>query len=229
MIVDPPVLTIRRNFERSEERLIAEFRGMPTGAIADAMGGRGALHYKIKPIDPKNCTFVGSALTCETGASDNLAILAALTIARPGDVIVAASEGFDGAAVVGDNVALMARNRGVAALVIDGMARDGTGIVEAQVPVFARGLTPNSCVRSGPGRVGIPVIVGGVAVEAGDLVIGDLDGVVIVPRLTAAVTVAQLMEVVGAETELQAQIKAGATELDAVAQLLNSGKVVYLD
>jgi 4-hydroxy-4-methyl-2-oxoglutarate aldolase len=117
----------------------------------------------------------------------------------------------------------------VAALVIDGMARDGTGIVEAQVPVFARGLTPNSCVRSGPGRVGIPVIVGGVAVEAGDVVIGDLDGVVIVPRLTAAVTVAQLMEVVGAETELQAQIKAGATELDAVAQLLNSGKVVYLD
>jgi 4-hydroxy-4-methyl-2-oxoglutarate aldolase len=229
MIVDPPVLTIRRNFERTEESLVAQFRGMSTGAIADAMGGRGALHHAIKPIDAKNCTFVGCALTCETGASDNLAILAALTIARPGDVIIAAAEGFGGAAVVGDNIALMAGNRGVAALVIDGMARDGTGIVEAHVPVFARGLTPNSCVRSGPGRVGIPIIVGGVAVEAGDVVIGDLDGVVIVPRRTAAVTLAQLIVIIRAETELQARIRAGATQLDAVEELLNSGKVEYLD
>jgi len=229
MIVDPPVLSIRRNFERTEEAMIARFRGMPTSAVADAMGGRGALHHAIKPIDPRNCTFAGCALTCETGASDNLAILAALAVARAGDVIVAASEGFEGAAVIGDNVALMARNQHVAALVIDGMARDAKGIADAQVPVFARGLTPNSCVRSGPGRVGVTIIAGGVAVEAGDLVIGDLDGVVIVPRRTAAAVAARLTEIIRAETKLQAEIIAGATELEAIAQLLKSDRVDYLD
>jgi 4-hydroxy-4-methyl-2-oxoglutarate aldolase len=229
MIVDPPILTIRRNFQRPDAAVIAQFRGMPTGAIADAMEGRGALHHSVKPVDPRNASFVGAALTCETGASDNLAILAALSIARKGDVIIAASEGFSGSAVVGDNVALMARNGGAAALVIDGMARDAVGIIEAGLPVFARGLTPNSCARSGPGRVGLPVIVGGVAVDAGDVVVGDLDGVIVVPRAACATVLARLAEVMQAETQLQARIKAGATQLDAIAKLLTTDKIRYLD
>jgi 4-hydroxy-4-methyl-2-oxoglutarate aldolase len=95
-------LTIRRKFQRASAAILAQFHGVATSAIADALGGRGALDYTLKPIDPQCCHFVGSALTCETGPSDNLAILAALTIAQEGDVIVAASDGFGGSAVIGD-------------------------------------------------------------------------------------------------------------------------------
>ena len=119
------------------------------------MQGRAALDHHIKPVDPECAQFVGPALTCQTGADDNLAILAALVLAEPGDVIVAAADAFSATAVVGDNVTMMAKNKGVAAIVIDGMARDSYGIVPVGLPVFSRGITPNSCVRSGPGRVGV--------------------------------------------------------------------------
>src|SRR5258708_5956047 len=91
----------------------------------------------------------------EPGPSDNLAILAAIALAEPGDVIVAAGDGFTGTAIVGDNMAAMARNRKVAAIVADGLVRDSAGVVGVGLPMFARGITPNSCVRSGPGRIGL--------------------------------------------------------------------------
>src|SRR5690606_24160861 len=90
--------------------------------------------------------------------------------------------GFMSTAVVGDIVTLMAKNAGLRAIVLDGMARDSEGIVEVGLPVFSRGITPNSCVKSGPGRVGHAVVAGGVAVEPGDVVVGDRDGVVVVPQ-----------------------------------------------
>ena len=185
MLKDPPLLTIRRNFERPSRDLIAKLAGAQTGHIVDALLGRGALDQAVKPVDPERAQFVGAALTCETGPSDNLAILAAIAVAEPGDVIVAASDGFSATAVVGDNVAAMAKNKGVVAIVIDGMARDSEGIVGVGLPVFARGITPNSCVRSGPGKIGLPIVCGGVAVQPGDVVLGDRDGVVIIPRADA--------------------------------------------
>ena len=229
MLKDPPLLTIRRSFERPSRELIAKLAGAQTGHIVDALLGRGALDHHIKPVDPENAHFVGTALTCETGPSDNLAILAALVIAQPGDVIIAASDGFSATAVVGDNVAAMAKNKGVAAIVTDGMARDRDGIVPVGLPVFARGITPNSCVRSGPGKVGFPIVCGGVAVQAGDIVLGDRDGVVVIPQAELATVVAQLDDIRRMEEETQAKIRAGMTHLDSIAQLLESDKTLYVD
>ena len=172
---------------------------------------------------------MGPALTCQTGADDNLAILAALVLAEPGDVIVAAADGFSETAVVGDNVAMMAKNKGVVAIVVDGMARDSTGIVPAGLPVFARGVTPNSCVRSGPGRVGLAIVCGGVAVQPGDVVLGDRDGVVVIPQGQLEGVVAALDEIRRMEEETQAKIRAGMTHLDSVAALLDSDKTAYVD
>ncbi len=173
--------------------------------------------------------FVGPALTCQTGADDNLAILAALALAEPGDVIVAAADAFSATAVVGDNVTMMAKNKGVAAIVIDGMARDSTGIVPVGLPVFARGITPNSCVRSGPGRVGLPIVCGGVAIEAGDVVLGDRDGVVVIPRAQVEAVVAALDEIRRMEEETQSKIRAGMTHLPSIEELLKSDRVAYVD
>jgi 4-hydroxy-4-methyl-2-oxoglutarate aldolase len=229
MLKDPPLLTVRRSFKRPPRVLIDKLQGAQTGHIVDAMQGRAALDPGIKPVDPACALFAGPALTCLTGADDNLAILAALVLAEPGDVIVAASEAFSGSAVVGDNVTMMARNKGVAALVVDGMARDSYGIIPVGLPVFARGITPNSCVRSGPGRIGLPVVCGGVAVEAGDVVLGDRDGVVVIPQGQLEAVVAALPEIRRMEEETQAKIRAGMTHLPAIAALLASDKVAYMD
>jgi 4-hydroxy-4-methyl-2-oxoglutarate aldolase len=228
MLKDPPLLTIRRQFARPPAALIARLRGAQTGHMVDAMQGRGALDHRVKPVNPALAHFAGPALTCQSGANDNLALVAALTLAEPGDVIIAAADGFDGTAVVGDNVTAMARNKGIAAIVTDGMARDRAGIVAAGLPVFARGVTPNSCVRSGPGRIGLPIVCGGVPVQSGDVVLGDPDGVVVIPRAELEHVVQALQGILRLEEETQAKIRAGMTEIESVAALLKSDKVVYV-
>jgi 4-hydroxy-4-methyl-2-oxoglutarate aldolase len=229
MLKDPPILTIRRKFTRPSRELMAKLESAQTGHIIDALEGRGALDHCVKPVDAEHAHFVGPALTCEAGANDNLAILAALVIAKPGDVIIAACDAHSATAVVGDNVVMMAKNKGVAAIVIDGMARDRDGIVPVGLPVFARGITPNSCVRSGPGRIGLPIVCGGVAVQAGDVLVGDRDGVVVIPRGDVETVIGRLDEVRRAEDATQAKIRAGMTHLESVAELLKSDKVAYVD
>lgn len=228
MLKDPPLLTICRRFERPPAELVTGLKNAQTGHVIDAMQGRGALNYRVKPVDPDRAHFVGTALTCETGASDNLAILAALVLTEPGDVIVAAADNFSATAVVGDNVAAMAKNKGVAAIVTDGMARDRDGIVSVGLPLFSRGITPNSCVRSGPGKVGLPIVCGGVAIQSGDVVVGDRDGAVVIPRSEIETVLASLTEIRRMEEETQKKVRAGMTHLDAVAQLLASDRVVYV-
>jgi 4-hydroxy-4-methyl-2-oxoglutarate aldolase len=229
MITDPPLLTVRQHFPRPSPSSLRALSKVQTGHLVDAMDGRGALDFAVKPIDPKRAAFVGAALTCETGPSDNLAIFGALAISKPGDVIVAAADAFEGAAVIGDNLAMMAKNRGVAALVADGMVRDTAGIVKAGLPVFARGVTPNSCVRNGPGRIGLPIVCGGVAIESGDVIAGDEDGVVVVPRALIESVMRRLAEVMKAEKALQARIAKGLGGLDSIAELMRSDRVRYLD
>jgi 4-hydroxy-4-methyl-2-oxoglutarate aldolase len=131
--------------------------------------------------------------------------------------------------VVGDNVTAVAKAKGVAAIVIDGMARDIAGIAPVGLPVFARGITPNSCVRSGPGRVGLPIVIGGVAVESGDLVIGDADGVVVLPRVHLHAILPSVEEVLAAEAATQAKIRNGFTNIGGIEDILASDRVRYVD
>ena len=145
-------------------------------------------------------------------------------------MIVAASDAFSRTAVCGDIVAMLAKNAGCAAIVIDGMARDWIGLESVGLPIFARGITPNSCVRSGPGKVGFPVVAGGVQVEAGDFVMGDRDGVVVVPRADLDRVIAAVAEIRKAEAELIARIgKERLTAFPFMDELLQSDKVRFVD
>lgn len=229
MLKDPPLLTVRRAWQRPDAFTLGRLKGVQTGQAVDAMQGRGALDAAIKAVDVANATFLGAALPCETGPNDNLAIIAAVALAQPGDVIMAASEGFTQSAVVGDNVALIAKAKGATAIVIDGMARDLAGIAPVGLPVFARGITPNSCVRSGPGRVGLPIVIGGVAVEAGDVVIGDADGVVVLPRRHLQTLIPLIEEVLAAEAATQCKIRNGFSNIGGIEEILASDRVRYVD
>jgi 4-hydroxy-4-methyl-2-oxoglutarate aldolase len=229
MIKDPPILTIKRTWTRPDPKLVAQLKGAQTGHVTDAMEGRGGMHYQIKALDMANASFVGVAITAESFANDNLAILAALSFVQPGDVIIAASDGFAGTAVVGDNVCMMAKNAGAVAIVIDGMARDIEGIVPVGLPVHARGITPNSCVKTGPGKVGLPVVAGGVTVQSGDVVLGDKDGVVVIPQSALKAVVTALTEIRRIEEITQGLIREGQKSLQSVADLLKTDRVKFVD
>lgn len=229
MIADPPVLTIRRDFDRVGPHQVAPFAGAETVHIVDAMDGHGALDYRIKPLDPGSSSFAGPALTCHAGADDNLAILAAFAMAQPGDVIVAASDGFTGSAVVGDLFARYACNCGITAIVTDGLARDTAGIIATGLPVFVGGVTPGSSARSGPGTVGLPIVIGQIGISPGDLVIGDRDGVVAVPRGDVETVAARLESVRSAESNFEADAANGLHVPDFIRELLESVSVRYLD
>jgi 4-hydroxy-4-methyl-2-oxoglutarate aldolase len=226
MIKDPPLLTIRRTFPRPTPEEMAAFSGVPTGYAVDAMGGRGALDYRIKPLAPATSVMVGVAITCHCGPADNLALFAALAAAKPGDVLVAATDGFTATAVTGDLLIGMARNRGVLGVVTDGLVRDVAGIVGVGLPVYCAGITPNSPARNGPGTVGLPVVVGGAAIESGDVIIGDNDGVVVVPRGEASSVLTRLSQVRAAEAALEAKVKAGLEIPDFIQAILASDRVI---
>jgi 4-hydroxy-4-methyl-2-oxoglutarate aldolase len=229
VIEDPPVLQIRRNFPRPDHALLARFENVQTEHLADAMGGRGALDFMVKPIDPARANFVGTAVTCLCGPGDNLAIVASLSLLQPGDVIVAATDAHSILAVVGRRVTGMARNRGAAAIVTDGLARDTPGIRANGLPVFCRGITPNSATAAGPGTVGQPVVIGGVAVQSGDIVVGDADGVVVVPLVKTDEVLIRLEAVRAREADLAEKLAAGLGVPRRVTELLGSPQVRYLD
>ena len=229
MIVDPPVLTIRANFPRPANSLVSAFAGAQTGNVVDAMGGSGALDFAIKPLEPASKVMVGVALTCNCGPGDNLALFGAMSIAERGDILVAATGPFKGGAVTGDLMLGMALNRGIAGLVTDGLVRDVAGALAVGVPVYCAGVSPNSPARNGPGTVGEPVDLGGLRIESGDILIGDRDGVVVVPRARAAAVAEALGRVRTAEAALEAKIVAGLEIPEFVRAILNSDQVLRLD
>ncbi len=232
MIEDPPLLTVRSSFERPAAAAVEALAGAPTGHLVDALGGLGALDYRIKPVTPAlpaDQVFCGVAVTCDCGPADNLAVFAALEATRPGDVIVAATDAYMGCALIGDLLLGMARNCGAVAVVTDGLARDLDGLEAVGIPVFCRGISPNSPARNGPGKVGLPIHLGGVTVASGDLIAGDRDGVVVVPRGRIEEVIQALARVREAEAGLEAKVAGGLKVPDFAAALLASDRVRRLD
>src|SRR3712207_1246081 len=143
MAAKSPVLTVRREFPRPRAEYVERLAGAAVGHIVDAQGRVGALHHAIKPVTRAH-RFAGVALTVDAGPRDNLAAWAALSVAKPGDVLVITTGGYEGAAVTGDLMVGMARNAGIVAVVTDGLVRDLDGLDAVGIPVFAAGVTPNS-------------------------------------------------------------------------------------
>ncbi|WP_416897765.1 MAG: RraA family protein [Minwuia sp.] len=229
MIDDAPLIKLKKNPPRPGNAQIEALRGTPTGFVVDALYGGGAMDYRIKPSVAGQSDFCGVAVTCQAGPADNLAVLAALPQVRPDDVIVAATDAYYGTAVVGDLVMQMAKNRGAVALVTDGCVRDTPGIAHVGLPCFAAGVTPNSPAKNGPGTVNLPVVVGGVAVEAGDMLVGDVDGVVVIPFAKIDAVIARLDDVRAAEAKTLAAVEGGLGVPGHIEELYKSGRVEEID
>ncbi|WP_161988380.1 RraA family protein [Elioraea sp. Yellowstone] len=227
-MADAPALTIRRDWPRPSEAERAAFRDAPTGWVVDAQGRRGALDHRIRPVT-RATRILGAALPVWSRGGDNLAPYAALRFARPGDVLMVATEEFETASVAGDILVGMAKNAGIVACVTDGVVRDIPGLDAVGIPVFARGVTPNSPQKDGPGTIGLPIVLGGVIVAPGDLIVADGDGVVVVPRAAVAAVGSELAAIARKEAEMDATVQAGAAEPGWLAERLSRPDVRFVD
>ncbi len=227
-MAEPAALTIRRDWIRPDSRAVEALRGAPTGFIVDALGRAGAIDHRIRPVWD-GPAFIGAALPVATTARDNLAPYAAIKFARPGDVMLVATGEFEGASVIGDLIIGMMRNAGIVAAITDGLVRDVQGIIDVGIPVYARGLSPNSPFKHGPGTIGQPITLGGVVVQAGDLVIGDRDGVAVVPSHRIDEAVARLEAVRAKEAEMDAFVKGGSAIPAWVEKALAGENVRFVD
>ena len=232
MLDTPPALTIRRSFPRPSREAIAVLDGALTWHVADALGGLGALDAAIKPLADAPASMrcvVGSALPCMNSPADQLGLVGALAYAQPGDVLIAGTEAYCGTAVIGDLMARMMLNLGAAGVITDGAVRDTPGLIEVGLPVYCAGVSPNSPQRNGPGSVGLAISIGGVTVNPGDVVVGDVDGVVIVPADKLDAVVESVREIRRQEAEVEARVKAGLTYPESWRAYLEPGAARFVD
>src|SRR5262245_38495442 len=174
------------------------------------MSRLGAMDAGIRPIWPSPRT-VGAALTVWCHSGDNLMLHKALSVARPGDIVVMNTQGNVGNSGFGELIAASAVKAGVRAVIVDGTVRDSGAIQALQLPVYARGLSPNGCNKDGAGEVGAIIACGGVAVRPGDIIIADRDGVTVVPLEDAPEVAALAQAQIERESKRLGEIEKGVT------------------
>jgi RraA family protein len=126
-------------------------------------------------------TLAGPAFTVKTRPGDNLMVHKALAMALPGDVIVVDAGGDLTNAIIGEIMTATAQKRGIAGMVINGAIRDVGAIGEGRFPVYAAGVTHRGPYKDGPGEINVPISLGGMVIEPGDLIVGDEDGLLSIP------------------------------------------------
>ena len=174
----PAGFAIHEREVTADPELVEALRGVSTTIVSDCLGGRvGAVGLEPFHGD-RSLALCGVALTVRVAPGDNLMIHKALTIARPGDVLVVDGSGELSQALVGGLMRLAALARGVAGFVLDGAIRDVEEWAEGELPVFARGHSYRKPGKDGPGEINVPITCAGLAVTPGDLVLGDADGVI---------------------------------------------------
>ena len=198
---------IRRNFEPVEPEWLERFASIPAPLAADGNAGAGVL-AGLRPLDPES-RLVGPALTVHAQPGDNLIVYRALEEARPGDILVVRTGAHRECALIGDIVAAFLQRTGVAGLVTDGLVRDEDGIRELGFPAFCAGVHPAGPGKQGGYGIGYPVVVGGALVRAGDLIVGDRDGVVALRRSALAEVWARIEAKEASEAEARSALAAG--------------------
>lgn len=170
-------------FERPDPELIWAFQGIPSSNIGDCVKKMNCMFGGIRAFN--HMPLVGVAFTVKVPSGDNLVAQTALDYTRPGDILVIDGAGYTDRALVGGMMLAYAQRRGLGGFVVDGAIRDLDDIRAGSIPVFAKAVTPLGPYREGPGEMNVPVVCGGQVVMPGDILVGDEDGVVVIPRKDA--------------------------------------------
>jgi len=193
---------------RPEAALVERFKGLASPNLADAMG---RFHFMDPGIRMRTgLPLCGPAVTVMARPADNLMVHKAMEIAVPGDVIVVDTSGNTASAVFGELMGNSAVAVRLGGLVVDGAVRDVAGLAALGLPVFSRRVSPGGCDKDGPGEINVPIACGNTVVMPGDIIVGDQDGVVVVPLGEAEAVLNLVRALVEREVRRIAEIHAGA-------------------
>ena len=207
--------TIRHDIQRPPAEVMAAASSLGAATLHEAGGRIGVMPSAIKPVAP-GLRVCGPAVTVHSPGGDNLWLHRAIYVAQPGDVLVVHVSGEYDWGYWGEIMSCAAQVRGLAGLVIDGGVRDGAVLADLGLPVFARGL----CIRGtgkdfgARGWINHPTLFGDLIVQPGDLVVGDADGVVVVPRERAAQVVEASRQREAKEASVIQRLRAGERTLE---------------
>lgn len=216
-----PGFRIRMAIERPSPSLVAMFREFETPDISDILNRMYTMSPEIRNL-VNDRPLIGPALTVKVFPGDNLMVHKALDAAKPGDVVVVDTSGSQRNAVLGDLVTNKAKHRGIAGFIVDGLVRDLPGLKEADVPVYARGVTPFGPLHRGPGELNYAVSCGGIVVNPGDIVVADTSGIAVVRREVAEDTIMRLRAHRARMQQYVADVKAGRFSNDWVDRQLEA-------
>jgi RraA family protein len=197
--------------KRPDPKLVAELGKMVTPHLSDSMERLYAGGPQLRPMH-RGGKLAGPAYTVKTTPGDNLLVHKALDTAQKGDVIVVDAGGVCENAIIGELMMSRARQRGVAGIVIWGAIRDSAEIAAGTYPVYAAGVTHRGPYKNGPGEINVPVNMGGMAVNPGDIIIGDADGLVAVPQEQAERILKSAQGILAKETAAMKEIEAGTVD-----------------
>ena len=221
-----PGFRVRYDVPRLDPGVVAGFRGYETPEVSDLMNRLYTMSPAIRNMTDAGLRVVGPACTVKVFPGDNLMVHKSLDVAQPGDVVVVDASASMMTAVLGDLVSTKARHRGIAGFVVDGLIRDLPAILRlGDFPVYARGVTPIGPLHRGPGEVNYPISVGGIVVNPGDVIVGDLNGVVVVPRDIAPDLLNRLNERSAAEAAYVAAVGRGEFSNKWVDAILEDGGI----
>ena len=175
---------MKKEIPRCPDELVERYRSMSTATVHEAIGRRGALDCAIKPVAPgmKAC---GRAITVAGHPADNLMLIKAVSMARENDVVVMNCGGIMHAGGFGEVLATECAARKMGGVVLSGSVRDSAALAQLGFPVFSAGVSIRGTAKATLGRVNFPLAMGDVVVNPGDIVLGDDDGVVVVPLAEA--------------------------------------------
>ncbi|ALV27545.1 RraA family protein [Pannonibacter phragmitetus] len=185
--------------------LVARFAALPVAVVSDSMHRMSGGGPRLMRMH-RSGGMAGPAVTVKARPGDNLMLHKAIDMAEPGDVIVVDGGGDLTNSLMGELMLAHAINRGVAGFVLNGAVRDADAIAEANLPLWAAGITHRGPYKDGPGEINVPVALDGMVIEPGDLIIGDGDGVLAVPYAAAEEVLEKAVAKQAAETRLMAQI-----------------------
>lgn len=187
-------LKIVKDFRRPAKEVIEAFRDRFVPDIADYLGVLYCVDHDIRPAYEPMPRLLGPAFTVRVPPGDNMMVKKALHLAKPGDVVVVDARGHVDWCLGGAGMTVMAKKRGVAGMLVDGAYRDIEQMRSIDFPMFLKGVAPATGPKRGPGMINVPVHCGGVIVHPGDIIVGDTEGVVVVPRDAAEKVAAKVKE-----------------------------------
>jgi regulator of RNase E activity RraA len=216
------------DFERVSPDLIEQARQFQSAVLCDVAGRRGALNGRIQPLS-STMKLAGPAFPVEVRPGDNLLFHVALALARSGDIIVVDGKAYESAALVGELMATQAAAADLGGFVLDGAVRDTEILSEGPLPIFASCRNPAGPTKGIDGRIGKTIAIGDVAVEPGDLVVGDADGVVIIPRKDVPEVLKAAQQKLKAEAQRLKEIEEGLLVSPWLDDALRSAGVIGKD